>query len=67
LKLLNENGIFSFITSNSWLDVDFGSTLQEFLIYFVENAKIIDNSSQRSFKSADINTIITFFSAPNLH
>jgi type II restriction/modification system DNA methylase subunit YeeA len=67
LKLLNENGIFSFITSNSWLDVDFGSVLQEFLIYFVENAKIIDNSSQRSFKSADINTIIVFFSAPNLH
>ena len=67
LKLLNEEGVFSFITSNSWLDVDFGSVLQEFLIYFVESAKIVDNSSQRSFKSADINTIITFFSAPNLH
>ncbi|MBE3128697.1 MAG: Eco57I restriction-modification methylase domain-containing protein, partial [Actinobacteria bacterium] len=35
LSLLNTKGTFCFITSNSWLDVDFGKDLQEFLVKYV--------------------------------
>lgn len=34
LSLLNENGAFCFITSNSWLDVGYGVDLQEFLLKY---------------------------------
>jgi len=63
LFLLNKNGVFSFITSNSWLDVEFGKTLQAFLL---EKTKIygIYDSTIRSFADADINTIIIFTSSP---
>jgi len=63
LKLLNKKGVFSFITSNSWLDVGFGKSIQEYLLKNVEMQYIIDNSAKRSFKGADINTVITLFSA----
>ena len=35
LSLLNKNGTFCFITSNSWLDVEYGKDLQEFLLKYV--------------------------------
>src|ERR1019366_1890970 len=34
LSLLNNNGSFCFITSNSWLDVGYGADLQEFLLKY---------------------------------
>jgi len=64
LKLLNTDWVFTFITSNSWLDVDFGSVLQEFLIKYCPSIKIFDNQVQRSFSSASINTIMCFFDKP---
>lgn len=67
LKLINDNGIFAFITSNSWLDVDFGSSLQEFLLKFVDNISIYDNSAERSFANASINTIIAIFDKPRFY
>ena len=66
LKLLANDWIFSFITSNSWLDVDFGSTLQDFLLKFVDDITIYDNSAERSFEHASINTIIAIFDKPRL-
>jgi len=65
LSLLNQKGVFSFITSNSWLDVGFGKSLQEFLLRKVKIYSINDNQSKRSFKEADVNTIIIFTSAPS--
>ncbi len=65
LSLLNQKGVFSFITSNSWLDVGFGRALQEFLLRKVKIYSINDNQSKRSFKEADVNTIIIFTSAPS--
>lgn len=65
LSLLNENGTFCFITSNSWLDVGYGKNLQEFLLKFVPIHAIYDNP-KRSFEHADVNTIITLFGAPIL-
>jgi hypothetical protein len=64
LSLLNNNGIFCFINSNSWLDVGYGSGLQEFLLKNMKPLYIIDNISKRSFKHADVNTIIVLIQKP---
>jgi len=64
LHLLNEKGVFCFITSNSWLDVGYGKDLQEFLLKNTKIHAIYDNSAKRSFSRADVNTIIALFSAP---
>ena len=66
LALLNQTGVFCFITSNSWLDVDYGKGLQEFLLNNVKIYAIHDNSAKRSFARADINTIIAVFSVPKI-
>ena len=63
LRLLNENGTFCFITSNSWLDLDYGKSLQEFLLKYVPIIGIYDNP-KRSFKHADVNTIIAVLACP---
>ncbi|MHA1692195.1 MAG: Eco57I restriction-modification methylase domain-containing protein, partial [Candidatus Heimdallarchaeaceae archaeon] len=63
LGLLNEKGVFCFITSNSWLDVGYGKDLQEFLLKYVPIIGIYDNP-KRSFEHADVNTIIALFGAP---
>ncbi|NOX38424.1 MAG: hypothetical protein GXO78_12900, partial [Calditrichaeota bacterium] len=64
LNLLNPRGTFCFITSNSWLDVDYGKDLQEFLLKYVPMHAIYDNHAKRSFKHADVNTVIVLFGAP---
>ena len=64
LSLLNPNGTFCFITSNSWLDVGYGKDLQEFTLKHCHIKQIIDNQVRRSFASADVNTVISLFSAP---
>jgi hypothetical protein len=63
LSLLNDHGTFCFITSNSWLDVEYGKVLQEFLCKYVPITAIYDNP-KRSFTHADVNTIIALFGAP---
>ena len=65
LSLLNPKGAFCFITSNSWLDVGYGKDLQEFLLKHCHIKQIIDNQARRSFASADVNTVICIFSAPD--
>lgn len=65
LSLLNEKGTFCYITSNTWLDVKYGSDLQQFLLRYVPIHGIYDNP-KKSFPHADINTIIALFGAPNL-
>ena len=65
LSLLNPKGAFCFITSNSWLDVGYGKDLQEFTLKHCHIKQIIDNQARRSFASADVNTIISLFSAPD--
>ncbi len=64
LSLLNTQGSFCFITSNSWLDVGYGADLQEFLLKHCAVKYIIDNEAKRSFAQADVNTVICLFSAP---
>jgi len=63
LSLLNKKGTFCFITSNFWLDVDYGKELQEFLFKYVPIIGVYD-CSKRSFEHALINTVIALFGAP---
>jgi len=63
LEVLKNGGIFSFINSNSWLDVGFGSELQEFLLKNMNTLMVVDNLVERSF-DADINTVIVFIQKP---
>ena len=65
LSLLNRNGSFCFITSNSWLDVGYGADLQEFLLKHSHVKLVLDNQVKRSFANADINSIIVLFSKPD--
>ena len=64
LRLLNQNGLLTFICSNSWLDVGYGVWLQKFLLNLVNIHFIIDNHAKRSFAAADVNTIISLMDAP---
>ena len=64
MSLLNPKGIFVFITSNSWLDVGYGAGLQEWLLKNMEIVDIYDNQAKRSFRSADVNTVIVVFNKP---
>jgi hypothetical protein len=65
LSLLNSNGTFCFITSNSWLDVEYGKVLQEFLCKYVPITSIYDNP-KRSFTHAYVNTTIALLGAPEI-
>lgn len=64
LRLLNSQGIHTFICSNSWLDVGYGAWLQKFLLDRAPVELIIDNHAKRSFEAADVNTIISIIHAP---
>ncbi|OQA64236.1 MAG: Eco57I restriction-modification methylase [Ignavibacteria bacterium ADurb.Bin266] len=64
LKLLNNNGVFCYISENSWLDVGYGTNLQDYLLNNVPMQMIIDNQVKRSFKSASVNTIVAIFDPP---
>jgi hypothetical protein len=64
LSLLNSRGAFCFISSNSWLDTDYGAELQEFLARQVPIHMILDNRVKRSFAQALINTVIVLLGPP---
>ena len=64
LSLLSPDGVFCFITSNSWLDVGYGRCLQEFLLRNIKTKLIYDNLAKRSFAASDVNTVITLFQRP---
>ena len=65
LSLLNPKGTFCSITSNSWLDVDYGKNLQEFLLKQCHLKMVLNSSAKRSFATADVNTVICLISAPS--
>lgn len=68
LRLLNTDGVLNYICSNSWLDIGYGSWLKRFLVVNSSVRWIIDNQANRSFDSADVNSVITLitkFRDPN--
>jgi hypothetical protein len=64
LALLRPGGVFCFVNSNSWLDVGYGSALQEFLLKKMEPVYIIDNLVKRTFAESDVNTVIVLIKRP---
>jgi len=64
LNLLRPGGTFCFINSNSWLDVGYGASLQQFLLKNIAVQQVIDNQARRSFKESDVNTIIVLLKRP---
>ena len=59
LQLLRQNGIHTFICSNSWLDVNYGAPLQKYVLDNTAGAVICHSEAEREFESADINTIVS--------
>ncbi|MDD2582708.1 MAG: Eco57I restriction-modification methylase domain-containing protein, partial [Desulfuromonadaceae bacterium] len=59
MRIANYNGHVVFICSNSWLDVDYGYWLQSFVVSQRRLHYVFNNQVQRSFKRADVNTIIS--------
>lgn len=65
LRLLNPNGVQVFICSNSWLDVEYGARLQEFILKDFRLLSIVDNHARRSFSAAAVNTVISIVASRN--
>ena len=63
LRLLNQNGVHVFICSNSWLDVEYGARLQEFILKDFRLLSIVDNHARRSFSAAAVNTVISIIAS----
>ncbi|MHA2203762.1 MAG: Eco57I restriction-modification methylase domain-containing protein, partial [Candidatus Hodarchaeales archaeon] len=61
LILLEKGGVLAFLTSNAWLEVKYGQTLQNFLLdpdKHVVNFDIIHRSGKRLWNRLGINSII---------
>lgn len=65
VDILNKSGFVSFLTQNAWLDTEYGFKFQKFISKKVNIIAIID-SDFKYFESANINTVITFFSGKNV-
>jgi hypothetical protein len=59
LDVLRDGGSLTYITSNSWLDVNYGQRLQEGLLKLSNINCILDNRAGPIFDEADVNTVIT--------
>ena len=57
--LLAEKGMFAVITSNSWLDVSYGSVLKEFFLDNFKVKTIIGSWAEPWFDDAAVNTVVT--------
>lgn len=58
MKFLKEGGRLGYVTSNSWLDVDYGKYLQQFLLQHAKIVAVIESKAERWFEDADINAAI---------
>ena len=58
-RFLKEGGRLGFVTSNGWLDHQYGVDLQRFLLEHFRILAIIESRVERSFSQAEVNTAIT--------
>jgi len=65
MKFLKNGGRFGFIVSNSWLDVDYGTRLQEIFLKNCKISAIIESKVERWFEEADVNTCIVILEKCN--
>ncbi len=57
--LLSKDGSLAIITSNSWLDVSYGSVLKQFFLDHFKVKMIIASWAEPWFEDAAVNTIVT--------
>ena len=57
-KFLRPRGRFGFVVSNSWLDVDYGAKLKQFLLEHFKIIAIIEPAAERWFSQAEVNTCL---------
>ena len=60
-KLLKQNGILAFITSNKWMKAGYGEALREFLLNKVDTFSLIDFAGTKIFDSATVVVYILMF------
>jgi hypothetical protein len=65
LDILREGGTLSFVTSNAWLSQNYGRDVQEGLLKNSRLHAVVENSVERTFEDADINTVITIANRSN--
>jgi hypothetical protein len=58
-SLLNENGYFGFLTSSSWLDVEYGFALQRWILQNFKLLAMIESLDEPWFPDARVKTVIT--------
>ena len=58
-SLLKEGGYFGFLTSSSWLDVDYGFALQGWILKAFKLISVIESLDEPWFKDARVKTCIT--------
>jgi methylase of polypeptide subunit release factors len=58
-RLLRDGGYFGFLTSASWLDVDYGFKLQEWLLNYFEIVAILESNCEPWFTGARVATCVT--------
>lgn len=58
-SLLAKKGTFAIITSNSWLDVSYGSVLKEFFLKNFKIKAVIASWAEPWFEDAAVNTVVT--------
>ena len=61
-KLLRENGVLAFITSNKWMRAGYGEKLRDFFSKRTNPLCLIDFAGQKIFESATVDVNILLFS-----
>lgn len=62
LNIINQNGISSLITSNSFLKAEYGKPLRELIIKETNIEQVINIENTQIFSDATVNTVILTFS-----
>lgn len=58
-RFIKEGGRMGFVTSNSWLDADYGYELQKFMLNNFKIVAILESRCEPWFEDAAINTVVT--------
>lgn len=56
---LKDGGRLSFVTSNAWLEAEYGASLQTFFLTHFKIIAILESRCEPWFENADVNTVVT--------
>jgi hypothetical protein len=57
-RLLKENGYFGFLTSSSWMDVEYGFTLQGWMLRHFRILAVMESAAEPWFEDARVKTCV---------